>query len=78
MSKCPICGGSLQAQTITHIQSYHGKVYVLENVSAEVCNQCGEVLLSPEVLERIQQLIWSNAEPTRTEEVPVYDLAKVG
>lgn len=77
VKKCPFCGGELREKTVTHLQSYQGKVYILENVPAEVCTQCGEVLLRPEVLEKMQQLVWSGAAPKRTAKVPVYDLAEV-
>lgn len=77
MTKCPFCGGKLEEKTITHPQAYQGKVYIMENIPAEVCSQCGEVLLRPDVLEKVQQLIWSGAEPRRTAQVPVYDLAEI-
>ena len=76
MRKCPFCVGELEERVVTHPQSYQGKVYILENVPAEVCSQCGEVLLRPEVLERMQQLVWSGVAPGRTTQVPVYDLAE--
>lgn len=76
MKKCPFCGGELEEKVITHPQSYEGKVYILENVPAEVCSQCGEVLLLPKVVERMQQLVWSGVAPRRTIQVPVYDLAE--
>ncbi|MDO8635245.1 MAG: type II toxin-antitoxin system MqsA family antitoxin [Dehalococcoidia bacterium] len=77
MNKCPFCGGQLDKKTITYPQVYEGKIYILENVPAEVCTQCGEVLISPEVLEKIQELVWSREKPGRKAEVPVYDLAEV-
>ncbi|MBI4287931.1 MAG: type II toxin-antitoxin system MqsA family antitoxin [Chloroflexi bacterium] len=77
MTKCPFCKGELSKKTVTHPQVYRGKVYILENIPAEVCSQCGEVLLRPGVLEKIQQLIWSHTQPKRTAEVPVYDLAEI-
>ncbi len=76
--KCRICGGELQKKTITHAQEYEGKIIILENVPAEVCRRCGEVLLRPEVLEKVQALVWSKAAPKRRQSVPVYDLAEVG
>jgi YgiT-type zinc finger domain-containing protein len=78
MTKCPFCGGKLEERVVTHPQSYQGKVYILENVPAEVCSQCGEMLLRPEVLEKMQQLVWSGVAPKRTTQVPIYDLAEVG
>lgn len=47
----------------------------IENVPAWVCEQCGENYYDLEIVERIQNLIWSNATPTRTIETPVYDLS---
>ena len=77
MTNCPFCRGKLEEKTITYPQSYQGKIYILEDVPAEVCHQCGEVLLLPDVVERIQQLVWSGISPKRTAEVPVYNLAEV-
>jgi YgiT-type zinc finger domain-containing protein len=77
MSRCPLCGGELEEKTITHAQEYKEKIVILENVPAEICRQCGEVLLRPDVLERVQELVWSEAAPKRTASVPVYDLAEV-
>ncbi len=75
--KCPMCGGRLEAKNITHPQYYEGKVVILENVPAEVCRQCGEVLLSPDVAGRFQEAVWSGKSATRTAQVPVYDLAEM-
>jgi len=71
-----LCGCELQDRTITHPQEYRGKIVILENVPAELCRQCGEVLLRPDVLERVQQVVWSETAPKRTTRVPVYDLAE--
>ncbi len=78
MKRCPLCGGELEARRINHPQDYNGKIVILENVAAEVCRQCGEVLLRPDVLERVQQAVWSETPPRRMTSVPVYDLAEVG
>ena len=75
MKKCPLCGGALNEQRVTHPQEYQGRIVLLENVPAQVCRQCGEVLLRPETLEHIQKLVWSKAPSGRTAQVPVYDLA---
>jgi YgiT-type zinc finger domain-containing protein len=77
MRKCPLCSGELERKTITHPQEYNGVIYIIENVPVEVCVQCGEVLLSPDVLAKIQELVWSEKAPDRTTAVPVYDLAEV-
>ena len=78
MTECPICGGKLKDKTVTHPQEYKGKLVILENVPAEVCQQCGEVLFRPEVVEKMQRLVWSESKPRRTTCLPVYDLAEAG
>ena len=78
MRRCPLCSGEMEETTVTHPQEYKGRIIILENVPAEVCRQCGEVLLHPDVLERAQELVWSETVPKRTASVPVYDLAEVG
>ncbi len=45
---------------------------VVENVPAWVCEQCGETYYEPDVVERVQNLIWSGSEPERVIEAPVY------
>jgi HTH-type transcriptional regulator/antitoxin MqsA len=77
LEKCPLCGGGLEDRRITHAQHYGERIIILENVPAEVCRQCGEVLLRPGVLERIQDLVWSEGTPKRIAQVPVYDLAEI-
>ena len=72
--KCPLCGGSLEARHIFHPQFFDGNLVILENVPAEVCLQCGEILVSPSVVERMQEKVWAGKPPKRTAHVPVYDL----
>lgn len=72
-----MCGGILGNKRITHPQEYKGRIVIFENVPAEVCRQCGEVLLRPDILERVQTLVWSAVTPRRTAQVPVYDMAEV-
>ena len=74
MGKCPLCGGGLESRRISHPQYFEGNLVILENVPAEVCLQCGEILLTPGVVERIQENVWAGKPPKRTAHVPVYDL----
>ena len=77
MKQCPLCGGELEGRAVTYPQEYKGRIVLLENVPAEVCRQCGEVLVQPDVLERVQKIVWSEAAPKRMTSIPVYDLAEV-
>ena len=76
MNKCRTCGGTFEDGQITLTQQCDGKVAILENVPAKECKQCGDGLLRPEIVEKIQKLVWSGATPNRMVRVPVYDLAE--
>lgn len=77
LNKCPVCGGRLEQKRVTHPQHLEGNIIILENVPAEVCRQCGEVLLAPSVVEQLQKVVWSAGAPKRTAVFPVYDLAEI-
>src|SRR5580698_4002771 len=57
---CPQCGGSFEAKTVTHQQTWGDELYEFENVPALVCAQCGEVWLSAEVAQLIESAIKSH------------------
>jgi hypothetical protein len=46
---------------------------VIDHVPAEVCNVCGDVLLTPETVRRIEALL--NATPPPGRKVPLYEFA---
>ncbi len=73
--ECNICRGNLKQTLTTYTQQYKDQWIVVENVPAWVCEQCGETYFDPDVVERIQTLIWSDAQPVRTIQTPVYDLS---
>ena len=76
MKRCPRCkNDALALQTIQYSQEYKGNFYIVENVPAWICDQCGEIILSESIAEKIQELIWSGVEPKRTVQVPVYEVA---
>ena len=74
---CSVCGGNLRHTATNYTQEYEGRIIVVENVPAWVCDQCGETYFDPDVVEQIQALIWSGAQPARYIETPVYDLNAV-
>jgi YgiT-type zinc finger domain-containing protein len=68
---CSACGAQLQSQTITYTQTIEGKVYIVEDVPALVCPQCGEIYLSPQTVDAIQEQI-EHGQATETRQVPVF------
>lgn len=73
---CPQCGGSFEAKTITHQQTWGEELYEFENVPALVCAQCGEVWLGAQVAQLIESVIKSHPQPKRYHQVPVFSLAE--
>ena len=71
--KCSIegCQGEYEEQEIVHSVRYQGQVTVINHVPAEVCALCGDVLLEPETVERIEALLEARSEPA--EMVPLYE-----
>ena len=74
--KCNLCGGIILEQETTYTLEIEGRFVMVENVPAKVCQQCGEMLFSPDVVERLQKTIWNNKKPEKTIETPVFDFMK--
>lgn len=73
MMQCPRCKNkTLIQQVIQYSQEFEGNFYIIEDVPAYICEQCGEIIIAESTAEKIQNLIWSGAEPKRTRLVPVY------
>ncbi len=73
--KCTIqgCPGEYEARLIVHTVKYRGEVIVIDHVPAEVCTVCGDVLLNPETVRRIEALLRTTARPVKS--VPLYEFA---
>ena len=75
--RCSVCRGEVEERLIRYIQELDGRVIIIENVPAEVCAQCGERLLRPEIAFKIEKLVKDAPVPHKKTEVSVYDLAEV-
>jgi YgiT-type zinc finger domain-containing protein len=74
-TKCPLCGDMLIPSTVSHEEhDDQCRFYVFLNVPALMCGQCGDYLLSDEVVERLEGLL-ETAKPIKRVETPVYDFA---
>lgn len=73
--KCTVagCPGEYEDRKIVHTVRHAGRLVVIENVPAEVCSVCGDVLLRPETIRRIEGILHRAGEPDRT--APVYEYA---
>jgi YgiT-type zinc finger domain-containing protein len=73
--KCTIpgCPGVYESRTVIQPVKHRGEVTVIDHVPAEVCNVCGDVLLTPETVRRIEALLKATPPPSRN--VPLYEFA---
>jgi YgiT-type zinc finger domain-containing protein len=65
------CPGEYEERKITHTVRYQGQVIVIDHAPAEVCSICGDVLLKPEIVRHIEELLRTTTHPSST--VPLYE-----
>lgn len=73
-NKCSLCGGKVKRKLVKVSQEIEGRLVIVENVPAEVCTQCGEILYKPSTMRKLQKLVWSKPKPVRKVKVPVLDM----
>ena len=66
---------NLIEQNITYTLEIDGKIFLIENVPARVNPETGEQYFSPSTVERLQQIILNQEQPSRFVETPVYNFA---
>lgn len=73
--KCSLegCSGQYEATQVVHPVRHRGQVIVIDHVPAEACSVCGDVLLKPETVRRIEEMLKAAGQPSRT--VPLYEYA---
>lgn len=72
--KCSIqgCPGEYERRLVVHTVKRGADVLVFENVPAEVCEVCSDVLLEPETVRRLEQLMLRHDAPSKHAPVYVY------
>ena len=55
--RCSVCRAPLSAVHITYTQEVAGRVFIIREVPADVCPQCGEQYLAPDTVDGIQALV---------------------
>jgi YgiT-type zinc finger domain-containing protein len=60
---------------VTYTIEFSGRVIVIENVPARVDPETGEQFFSPATVERLQAIVWSDRQPDRVMETPVFEFA---
>ncbi len=71
---CEFCNGQTKKKRVTRQHWFQGDLYIVENVEAEVCRECGERYFHAKTLDRIDHLLQSEHEVKNRLEVEVVSL----
>ncbi len=66
----------LVEQRVTYTLEMKGKFYIVENVPARVDEETGEQFFAPSTVERLQETILGQTEPSKVIETPVYEYSE--
>lgn len=66
---------TFEDRKVTYALETDGKFVIVEHVPARVCVETGERFFAPEVVERLQKIVWEDRRPSRTIEAPVFEFA---
>lgn len=56
---CEFCGGETSTKKVKKQHWFHEKLYIVDNVEAEVCRECGERYFHAKTLDAIDSLLES-------------------
>ncbi|UOF90718.1 type II toxin-antitoxin system MqsA family antitoxin [Fodinisporobacter ferrooxydans] len=56
MKKCYLCQGEIEQKLVTVEREWKGKKIIIENVPAEVCDQCGERYFDAETTFKMEKI----------------------
>lgn len=73
--RCSIegCPGKYEERKIAHTVRHQNQVIVIDLVPAEVCSVCGDALLRPETVRRIEEILRAPERQAGT--VPLFEYA---
>ena len=67
------CPGEYESRSVMHTVRHEGQVIVIDHVPADVCTVCGDTLLQPDTVRKIEALLQQNRQPASR--VPLYEFA---
>lgn len=71
---CEFCGAATTKKKVRKQHWLRGKLYLVENVEAEVCTECGERYFHAKILDAIDRLLEGEHEVKENLEVEVVSL----
>jgi YgiT-type zinc finger domain-containing protein len=63
VSKCYFCQGKIRRERVTIDYRRGDDLFVIEDVPAGLCDQCGEKYLESTVYEELERLVRKDGEP---------------
>ena len=72
---CDFCGGTTAKKAVKKQNWLKAKLYIVENVEAEVCTQCGERYFHAKTLDAIDRLLESDHEVSERMDVEVVPMS---
>ncbi len=73
---CLLCRAEMEDREVTLDLRLDEELFIIQNVPAQVCPQCGERVFSPETTDRVLSLARRRTAFDRMVSVPVADLRK--
>ena len=67
------CAGEYEEKRVLQAEEVEGCIVVVGNVPAQVCNFCGDVLITWDTMAQIEALLETHPQPVGT--APVYNFA---
>lgn len=71
---CEFCGGKTAKKKVRKPHWLRGRLYLVENVEAEVCNECGERYFHAKTLDAIDTFLEGKHEVKASFQVEVVSL----
>ena len=71
---CEFCGGEMHPKRVTRQHWLRGQLYLVEDVDAEVCIECGERYFHATTLDRIDEFLSADHDVKRNLNVEVVSL----
>lgn len=69
--QCDFCHGETEPRKVRKYHTFGDRLYVVENVEAEVCRECGERYYHARTLKAIDRLLGGDHPVKQTLEVEV-------
>ena len=60
------CPGEYEEATTVHTVRHKGQIIVIDHVPADVCSLCGDALLKPDTVRKIESLLLEKGQPATT------------